>query len=71
MAGIQSNEPIGTPARLAVARLAAARLAGVPRTNQLLANGLYSWLRSDGVGGQVNYGQPPVSAAGGWSTGRS
>jgi hypothetical protein len=69
---LTSNEPIGTTARLGVARLGAARLGAIPRASQLTATGTYAWVRSDGVGGDVNDGQPPIAApASGWTTLRS
>lgn len=71
MAAIQSNEPIGTTARLGVARLGASRVGAVPRASQLGALGIYSWTRSDGANGLVNAGQPPVAATGSWVTLRS
>lgn len=71
MASLQSNEPIGTTARLGVARLGAARLGALPRASQLTASGTYAWVRSDGADGLVNNGQPPTAAQGGWTTGRS
>lgn len=72
MAALQSNEPIGTAARLGVMRLGACRLGAVPRTSQLKpSTGIYAWVRSDGQGGNVNRGQPPAVALGGWTTGRN
>jgi hypothetical protein len=72
MAALQSTEPIGTTARLGVLRLGAGRLGAVPRASQLKpGTGIYAWVRSDGAGGEVNRGQPPVAALGGWTTGRS
>lgn len=68
---LTSNEPIGTTARLGVARLGAARLGAIPRDSQLTATGTYAWVRSDGDGGAVNDGRPPVSVTGGWTTSRS
>lgn len=72
MAALASNEPIGTSARLAVARLGAARLGAIPRSSQLKpTTGIYAWVRSDGVGGSVNDGRPPNAQTGGWTTLRS
>ena len=72
MAGIQSTEPIGTTARLGVLRLDAGRLAALPRTSQLKpGTGIYAWVRSDGIDGLVNHGQPPGAQQGGWTTVRS
>lgn len=71
MSAIQSNEPIGTTARLGVARLGASRLSAIPRTGQLMAGGVYAWQRSDGSGGDVNDGQHPSAVNAGWTTGRS
>lgn len=79
MAAIRSNEPIGTTARLGVLRLGAGRLCALPRSTQLKpSTGIYAWLRSDGVGGDVNDGQPPLAESnpaggfgGGWTTSRS
>lgn len=72
MATLQSTEPIGTTARLAGARLGATRLGAAPRSSQLKpGTALYAWTRSDGTGGEVNRGQPPVVGLGGWTTLRS
>jgi hypothetical protein len=71
MAAIQSNEPIGTTARLGVLRLGAGRLGALPRSSQLTSLGNYSWVRSDGAGGAVNDGRPPSASTGGWTTVRS
>jgi len=72
MAGLTSNEPIGTTARLAVLRLGGGRLCALPRSSQLKpGTGIYAWVRSDGMGGEVNDGRPPGAATGGWTTGRS
>lgn len=68
---LQSNEPVGTTARLGVLRLGAGRLGALPEASQLTATGTYAWTRSDGAGGLVNHGQPPVAAQGGWTTVRS
>lgn len=69
---LQSNEPIGTTARLGVLRLGAGRLGALPRASQLKpGTGIYAWARSDGLGGNVNDGQPPLAEQGGWTTGRS
>lgn len=71
MAALQSSEPIGTTARLGVMRLGAGRLGALPRSSQLTSIGTYSWGRSDGMGGDVNDGQPPTAVNGGWTTVRS
>jgi hypothetical protein len=72
VAGLTSNEPIGTTARLGVLRLGAGRLGAIPRASQLVpGTGLYAWTRSDGVGGAVNDGRPVGAATGGWTTLRS
>lgn len=71
MSAIQSNEPIGTTARLGVARLGATRLSACPRASQLMTGGVYAWLRSDGNNGDVNDGQPATALNGGWTTLRS
>lgn len=72
MAALLSTEPIGTTARLGVMRLGAFRLGAVPRASQLKpGTGIYAWVRSDGIGPQVNHGQPPGAEQGGWTTVRS
>lgn len=71
MTGLTSNEPIGTTARLHVARIGATRLGAVPRSSQLTSTGVYAWARSDGAAGDTNDGQPPTAANGGWTTLRS
>lgn len=71
MPSLTSNEPIGTTARLGVLRLGASRLCAIPRSSQLKAAGIYSWVRSDGPSGDTNDGQPPVAANDGWTTVRS
>lgn len=71
MPALQSNEPIGTTARLGVLRLGAGRLGAIPRSSQLKSLGRYAWTRSDGVGGAVNDGRPPTAVVSGWTTVRS
>lgn len=71
MAALVSTEPIGKTARLGVCRLGASRLCAIPKSTQLDALGRYAWIRSDGAGGDVNDGQPPLAANSGWSTVRS
>lgn len=72
MAAIQSTEPIGTTARLSVLRLGAGRLSALPRSSQLKpGTGIYAWVRSDGIGGLVNHGQPPGAQQDSWTTVRS
>lgn len=69
---LTSNEPVGTTARLGVLRLGAGRLSAIPRASQLKpGTGIYAWVRSDGPGGDVNDGQPPLAEQGGWTTVRS
>lgn len=69
---LTSTEPIGTTGRLAVLRLGAGRLAAAPRVSQMKpSTGIYAWVRSDGVGGEVNDGRHPAAVTGGWTTGRS
>ena len=56
---LQSNEPIGTTARLGVLRLGAGRLGAVPLANQLTpGTGLYAWGAGDAH-------PPPGSVSGG------
>ena len=66
--GLSSNEMIGTPARLGVARLGATRLAAVPRSTQVEAPGVYSWSHRDSG---VKHGDPPTSVEDSWTVGRS
>lgn len=69
---LTSTEPVGTTARLGVMRLGATRLGGVLKSSQMKpGTGIYAWVRSDGLNGDVNDGQPPVAANAGWTTGRS
>ena len=65
---LTSNEAIGTPARLKVARLGATRLGAAPRATQITATGLYAWGRVDSG---VKHGDPPGSVENSWTVGRS
>ncbi len=65
------NEPIGTPARVGVARVGASRVGACPDVNNIKSPGIYRYERSDGFGGDVNDGQPPLAEQGGYTTGRS
>lgn len=67
---LQSNETIGTPARLGVARLGATRLGALPRASQIVAPGVYAWSRQDTTDG-LREGDPPTSEQDSWTTGRS
>lgn len=68
---LTSNEPIGTPARVGVARVGASRVGAIPDTNNIVSPGVYRWVRSDGFGGDVNDGQPPLAAHDSYTTTRS
>jgi hypothetical protein len=65
---LTSNELIGTPARLAVARLGATRLGAIPRSTQVKAPGVYAWAWSDSG---VKHGDPRTSVEDSWTVGRS
>lgn len=65
---LQSNESIGTPARLGVARLGATRLGALPRASQITAAGVYAWAAVDSG---VKHGDPPGSVENSWTMGRS
>lgn len=65
---LASNEPIGCPARVGVGRVGATRVGAIPDINNVVTPGVYRWERSDGVGGDVNDGQPPLAEQGGYTT---
>lgn len=66
-AGLVSNEPIGTTARLATLRLGASRMGAILPVSQLAEVAKYAWVRSDGSG-TLNDGRPPDAATDGWTT---